>query len=265
MRPIQGSPVSPRNIRLLLEYDGTDFAGWQLQAARRTVEREVRRAVFAATGEQPTLYAAGRTDAGAHAEGQVANFHYGGRLSARRLTAALNAHLPPDVAVLRADDAPQGFHARYSARRRRYRYRYLDREARPALDRARSWHVRGQLDVLRMAQAATALIGRHDWTTFCSASEPPGDRVRTVAAAQVERRGRFVELDIVGEGFLRGMVRSVAGGLAEVGFGRRQPGWLAAVLAAHDRRLAPKTAPAAGLTLVEVIYEPPEESYSSSS
>src|SRR5262249_11394829 len=161
MRPIQGSPVSPRNIRLLLEYDGTDFAGWQLQAARRTVEREVRRAVFAATGEQPTLYAAGRTDAGAHAEGQVANFHYGGRLSARRMTAALTAPLPPDVAVLRADDAPQGFHARYSARRRRYRYRYLDREARPALDRARCWHVRGQLDVLRMAQAATALIGRH--------------------------------------------------------------------------------------------------------
>ena len=136
----------------------------------------------------------------------------------------------------------------------------MDRDARPALDRARCWHVRGRLDVPAMAQAAEALIGAHDWTTFCSASEPSGDRVRTVDAAQVERHGRFVELDIVGEGFLRGMVRSIAGGLAEVGSGRRQPGWLAAVLAAHDRRLAPKTAPAAGLTLVEVVYEAAEES-----
>jgi len=254
------SSRSPRNIRLLLEYDGTDFAGWQVQAAGRTVEEELRRAVYAVTGEQPTLYAAGRTDAGAHAEGQVANFHYGGRLSARRLTAALNAHLPLDVAVLGADEAPQGFHARYSARRRRYRYRYLDRDARPALDRARCWHVRGRLDVPAMAQAAEALIGAHDWTTFCSAAEPAADRVRAVRMATFERRGGFVELDILGEGFLRGMVRSIAGGLAEVGSGRRQPGWLAAVLAAHDRRLAPKTAPAAGLTLVEVVYEAAEES-----
>lgn len=220
--------------------------------------------MHAVTGEQPRLYAAGRTDAGAHAEGQVANFHYGGRLSARRLAAALNAHLPRDVAVLRADEAPPGFHARYSARQRRYRYRYLDREARPVLERTRCWHVRGQLDVPAMAEAATALIGAHDWTTFCSASEPPWDRVRAMHAAQVERRGRFVELDIVGEGFLRGMVRSIAGGLAEVGCGRRHPAWLGEVLAARDRRLAPKTAPAAGLTLVEVLYEAPEVIYSSS-
>ena len=255
--PTTSSP-GPRNIRLLLEYDGTDFAGWQLQAARRTVEQELRRAVHAVTGEQPKLYAAGRTDAGAHAEGQVANFHYSGRLSARRLAAALNAYLPLDVAVLNADEAPQGFHARYSASRRRYRYRYQDREARPALDRARCWHVGGRLDVPAMAESAAALVGAHDWTTFCSASEPPRDRVRTVHAAQVERRGRFVELDIVGDGFLRGMVRSIAGALAEVGRGRRQPAWLAEVLAARDRQLAPKTAPPAGLTLVEVLYEAPE-------
>ena len=109
-----------------------------------------------------------------------------------------------------------------------------------------------------MAEAATALSGRHDWTTFCSASEPTGDRVRTIREARVGRRGRFVELELVGEGFLRGLVRGLAGGLAEVGRGRRPPGWMGDALAARDRRLAPRTAPAAGLALVEVLYGGPE-------
>jgi tRNA pseudouridine38-40 synthase len=243
-----------RNLRLLLEYDGAGFAGWQLQHGGRTVEGEVRRAIREVTGETPKLYAAGRTDAGAHAEGQVANFHYAGRLTAARLLAALNARLPADVAVLDAREAALDFHARYSARWRRYRYRYLDRPSRPALDRDRCWHVRGPLDVAAMADAATALIGAHDWTTFCSASEPAADRVRAMREARVAREGRFVELELTGEGFLRGLVRGIAGGLAEVGRGRLPPAWLAEALAARDRRLAPKTAPAAGLTLVEVLY-----------
>ncbi|HEY7199417.1 MAG TPA: tRNA pseudouridine(38-40) synthase TruA [Candidatus Dormibacteraeota bacterium] len=243
-----------RNIRLLLEYDGAGFAGWQLQVAHRTVEAEVRRAIHEVTGERVKLYAAGRTDAGAHAEGQVANFHYGGRLTTRRLTAALNARLPPDVAVLRVDEASPEFHARYSARWRRYRYRYLDRPARPALDRGRCWHVPGPLDVEAMAGAAAALVGTHDWTTFCAASEPAGDRVRTLREARVGRHGRFVELDLLGEGFLRGLVRGIAGALADVGLGRRPPAAVGEILAARDRRLASKTAPAGGLTLVEVLY-----------
>lgn len=224
----------------------------------------MRRAIHEATGELPKLYAAGRTDAGAHAEGQVANFHYAGRLSPARLAAALNARLPSDIAVLSADEAPQDFHARYSARWRRYRYRYLDRTARPALDRTRCWHVRGSLDVAAMAEAAAAFEGSHDWTTFCAASEPPSDRVRSVAEARVERREPFVELDILGDGFLRGMVRCIAGGLAEVGRGRRPAAWLGEILTAEDRALAPRTAPAAGLTLVEVLYEPFRGGYASS-
>jgi len=186
------------------------------------------------------------------------SFQYGGRLAPQRLAAALNARLPPDLAVLAADEVPADFHARYSARWRRYRYRYLDRWARPALDRDRCWHVRGPLDVAAMASAATVLAGRHDWTTFCSASEPAADRVRTVREVRVGRRGRFVELELVGEGFLRGLVRGLAGGLAEVGRGRRPPEWMGEALAARDRRLAPRTAPAGGLTLVEVLYGAPE-------
>jgi len=252
-----------RNLRLLLEYDGAGFAGWQLQVGHRTVEGELRRAVREVTGETPKIYAAGRTDAGAHAEGQVVNFHYAGRLSVARLQAAVNAHLPADVVVLDAGEAAPDFHARYSARWRRYRYRFLDRAARPVLDRGRCWQVPGPLDVAAMAEAAAALTGVHDWTTFCAASEPAADRVRTMREARVGRNGHYVDVLLTGEGFLRGLVRGIAGGLAEVGRGRRPASWFAEVLEARDRRLAPKTAPAAGLTLVEVLYDGPPHNYSS--
>jgi len=238
----------------VLEYDGANFAGWQQQAKGRTVEAELKRALREVTGKDHTVYAAGRTDAGAHAEGQVVSFQTDGRLSPHRLVAALNARLPDDVVVLSAEEVPGDFHARYSARWRRYRYRYLDRPSRPALERGRCWHVRGPLDVAAMAEAAGALVGRHDWTSFCSASEPAPDRVREMRSARVARKGAFVELELVAEGFLRGLVRSIAGALAEVGRGERPPEWVGKVLGARDRRQAPRTAPAGGLTLMEVVY-----------
>ena len=238
----------------MLEYDGANFAGWQQQAKGRTVEAELKRALREVTGKDHTVYAAGRTDAGAHAEGQVVSFQTDSRLAPHRLVAALNARLPDDVAVLSAEEVPGDFHARYSARWRRYRYRYLDRPSRPALERGRCWHVRGPLDVAAMAEAAGALVGRHDWTSFCSASEPARDRVREMRSARVARKGAFVELELVAEGFLRGLVRSIAGALAEVGRGERPPEWVGKVLGARDRRQAPRTAPAGGLTLMEVVY-----------
>jgi tRNA pseudouridine38-40 synthase len=242
------------NIKVVLEYDGSGFAGWQQQAHGRTVEAELKRALRDLTGKDHIVYAAGRTDAGAHAEGQVVNFQFDGRIAPHRLVEALNARLPGDVAALRAEVVPDGFHARYSARWRRYRYRFLDRAARPALERSRCWHVRGRLDADAMASAARALVGKHDWTSYCSASEPPDARVREMRSAKVVRRGDIVELELVAEGFLRGLARSIAGALAEVGRGRRPPGWVGDVLRARDRHRAARTAPAGGLTLVEVIY-----------
>ncbi|HKW06687.1 MAG TPA: tRNA pseudouridine(38-40) synthase TruA [Candidatus Dormibacteraeota bacterium] len=242
------------NIKVVLEYDGSDFAGWQQQADGRTVEAELKRALRSILGKDVTVYGAGRTDAGAHAEGQVANFHTDGRISPQRLMAALNARLPEDVAVLAAEVVADDFHSRYSARWRRYRYRFLDRPARPALERGRCWHVRGPLDVDAMGRAAKALAGKHDWTSFCSASEPADGRVREMRSATVARRGEFVELELVAEGFLRGMVRSIAGAMAEVGRTRKPAKWVGEVLRARDRRQAPRTAPAGGLTLMEVIY-----------
>jgi tRNA pseudouridine38-40 synthase len=242
------------NIKVVLEYDGSNFAGWQQQVNGRTVEAELKRALREVTGIDHKVYAAGRTDSGAHAEGQVVTFQTDGRLSPRRLVAALNAKLPEDVAVLSAEAVPDDFHARYSARWRRYRYRYLDRPSRSAIERTRCWHVRGPLDVDAMSAAAKALIGEHDWTSFCSASEPPDARVRAMRSAQVVRRGDFVELELVAEGFLRGLARGIAGALAEVGRVRRPPEWVGEVLRSRDRRQAPRTAPAGGLTLMEVIY-----------
>jgi tRNA pseudouridine38-40 synthase len=242
------------NIRVVLEYDGSGFAGWQQQAHGRTVEAELKQALRQITGKDLVVYAAGRTDAGAHAEGQVVNFHTDGRIAPQRLVAALNAKLPEDVSALSAEVVPDDFHARYSARWRRYRFRYLDRPSRPALERGRCWHVRGPLDVEAMSEAARALTGKHDWTSYCSASEPVAARVREMRSAKVARRGQFVELELVAEGFLRGLARSIAGALAEVGRGERPPEWVGEVLEARDRRQAPRTAPAGGLTLMEVIY-----------
>ncbi|HEX4214900.1 MAG TPA: tRNA pseudouridine(38-40) synthase TruA [Candidatus Dormibacteraeota bacterium] len=241
------------HLKLVLEYDGGRYAGWQFQPGQPTVEGELRRALGELPLELGTLVAAGRTDAGTHAEGQVVSLSVEGGIPAERLTGALNAHLPPDVAVLECSEAPESFHARYSARSRRYRYRYLDRPARPALWRGRCWHLPAGLDAAAMDGAAARLVGRHDWTTYCTA-QPERDVVRALISARVERRPPFVELEVVGEGFLRGMVRGIAAALAEVGQGRRQAGWPLEILEARDRALAAQTAPAAGLTLVEVTY-----------
>jgi tRNA pseudouridine38-40 synthase len=243
------------NIKVVLEYDGSAFAGWQLQPRRRTVEAELRRALSRLPGAESRLQAAGRTDAGAHALGQVAGFQFSGGVPVSRLAAALNAWLPEDVSVLSAEAVPDGFHPRFSARWRSYRYRYLDRPTRPAVGRQYCWQVPRRLDVELMREGAKHLVGRHDWTSFCSAAEPARERVRELREATVARRGRYVELELVAEGFLRGLARGIAGALAEVGSGRRPPGWVAELLAARDRRQAPRTAPARGLTLMEVIYE----------
>lgn len=242
------------NIKVVLEYDGSGFSGWQQQAGSRSVEAELKRALRELTGIEHKVHGAGRTDAGAHAVGQVANFSLLGNIEPGRVMRALNAKLPVDISVLSAELMPDGFHARHSARWRRYRYRFLDRPARPAIDRDRCWHLPGRLDVAAMAEAAKPLVGRHDWTSFCSASEPAASRVRTMRAAEVRRVEGFVELELEAEGFLRGLVRGIAGAVAEVGAGRRTPEWVGEVLAARDRARAARTAPARGLTLLEVKY-----------
>lgn len=241
--------------RLTLEYDGGPYKGFQAQGDLPTVQGAVERAVLAFSGESLRLQAAGRTDTGVHATGQVVHVDLSKDWPALTVRNALNAHLVDEaVVVLEAEVAPEGWHARFSATERRYLYRILNRPAPPALDRGRVWHVRTPLDAAAMHAAAQALVGHHDFTTFrdlaCQAKSP----VKTLDLAEVSRRGEEVWLRFASRSFLHRQVRSMTGTLAEVGVGRWTVQDVKAALEARDRRACGPVAPASGLSLTGVAY-----------
>ena len=243
-------------MRLDLEYDGTDFHGWQSQPAAsdvRTVAAELSRAVEIVTGETPALVAAGRTDAGAHSLGQTVSFQLDRQVAPDRLRAALNGLLPPDVVVVGAQVAPDDFHARFSARRRHYRYLVENRDARSAVLRARAWHVQHPLDIGAMRRAAKQLVGRRDMAAF---GRDPGGRntVRNLEEIRIRgyrgtTTGRMVAFDLTADAFLTGMVRRIVGFLVEVGLGKRAPGEARQMMGSGAR-----VAPARGLYQMRVEY-----------
>lgn len=243
-------------FRLTLEYDGGRFAGWQVQPdGRRTLQGTLEDAVERVTGSRVRVTGAGRTDAGVHAEGQVASLRADTELGAGRLGRALNGVLPPDLAVVAAELAPEDFHARFDARAKLYRYRIWNGPARSPLRRRNALFVERLFDLGAMRRAAEAFVGTHDFASFQAARSAARSTVRTVTRCEVEGRARGeVQLWVEGDGFLRQMVRILAGTLIEVGRGRRAADSMAAVLAARDRRRAGPTAPARGLTLVRVSY-----------
>ncbi|MCA3719474.1 tRNA pseudouridine(38-40) synthase TruA [Phenylobacterium sp.] len=241
--------------RLTLEYDGGPYKGFQAQDDLPTVQGAVERAVLAFTGESVRLQAAGRTDTGVHATGQVVHVDLTREWPALTVRNALNAHLVDEaVVVLDAEVAPEDWHARFSATERRYLYRILNRPAPPALDRGRVWHVKSPLDAGAMHAAAQVLVGHHDFTTFrdlaCQAKSP----VKTLDVAEVSRRGEEVWLSFASRSFLHRQVRSMTGTLAEVGIGRWTAADVKAALEARDRRACGPVAPATGLVLTGVAY-----------
>jgi tRNA pseudouridine38-40 synthase len=244
------------SFRLTLEYDGRDFAGWQIQAGgQRTVQGTLEEALRRVTGEAVRATGAGRTDAGVHAEAQVVSVALETTLSPERLRRALNGVLPPDLAVRGCDPAPPGFHARYRARSKLYRYRIWNGESRSPLREARWVWVPSALDLGAMRRGASALLGTHDFAAFQAAGSPVRSSVRTLHRLDVEGQPRGeIEVWVEGDGFLRHMVRILAGTLLEVGLGRRDAAGLSAVLAARDRHRAGRTAPARGLALVRISY-----------
>jgi len=243
-------------LRLTLEYDGRDFAGWQLQAAgQRTVQGTLEDAIRQVTGQAVRVCAAGRTDAGVHAEGQVASVVFGTAFEPAALARSLNGVLPRDLAVVALEPAPDDFHARYDARSKLYRYRIWNSRLRsPLLDRRSHW-IRAPLDLAAMRFAAKSLVGRHDFAAFRAADADRPSTVRTVSSLEIhdEPRGE-VNLLVEADGFLRHMVRILAGTLIEVGRGRRSADSVAALLVSRDRAQAGPTAPAQALTLVRVSY-----------
>ncbi len=243
-----------RNIKLTIEYDGTDFAGWQVQPNARTVQETVQRAISRITGEpEITLVGSGRTDAGVHARAQVASVKTDTTIPADDLVHAINTQLPEDVAVIDARDVPDDFHARYSATGKTYRYTIINRAVPSPLERNRACLVRRPLDVAAMRAAAGHIVGRHDFAAFESKS---GDNssVRTVTRLDVLADGDRIEMTVSADGFLYNMVRAIAGTLIEVGQGRRTPDSIPALIATRDRAQAGPTAPPQGLCLMEVEY-----------
>ncbi len=248
-----------RTIKLTLAYDGTAYAGWQVQTHKNTIQQIIEDALAKITGESVRVTASGRTDAGVHALGQVVGFRTASRLSPEILMRALNAELPRDLAVLEAAEAPEGFHATLSAKRKRYRYMIHDGPVRDVFRRRTAWHCPRGLDAEAMHRAAQALRGTHDFSSFETQGSERKTSVRTIYDISVRRNvggdEHLVAIEVEADGFLYNMVRTIVGTLAKVGRHAWSESWVAEVLAARDRRAAGPTAPPQGLFLVRVEYE----------
>ncbi|OYX34677.1 MAG: tRNA pseudouridine(38-40) synthase TruA [Caulobacterales bacterium 32-69-10] len=238
-----------------IEYDGGPYKGFQVQATHPSVQGELERAIHAFTGEAVRLAAAGRTDSGVHATGQVISFDLTRDWAPDKVRDAINAHLVPEpISVLQVEVADPEFHARFSALERRYLYRILDRRPPPALDRGRVWLVKTPLDAQAMHAAAQGLVGLHDFTTFRDVNCQSASPVKTLDTARVWREGEEVRVTFTARSFLHRQVRSMTGALAEVGAGRWSAADLQAALEARDRAACAQVAPAHGLYLTGVGY-----------
>ena len=244
-----------QHLRLLLEYDGRPFYGWQRQDGQPTVQGALETACAELDGAPVTVQGAGRTDAGVHATGQVAHVTLAKPRPIRKIADALNAHLRPQpVAVLKAEEMAEDFHARFSATGRAYRYVIVNRRADLTLERGLAWRVAQHLDTDRMQAGARHLLGEHDFTTFrdmeCQAKSP----VKTLDTLEVHRFGERVEVTTTARSYLHRQVRSIVGSLVEVGRGMREPGWIAEILEARSRPACGPVAPSDGLYLERVMY-----------
>ncbi|MBN1448618.1 MAG: tRNA pseudouridine(38-40) synthase TruA [Bacteroidetes bacterium] len=243
-------------FRLTIEYDGTDFVGWQLQTNGRSVQGIVEDALQHLFGQVVRVHGAGRTDAGVHADGQVAHFDLRTHLDAETIARALNAQLPEDVSIRHAEEVDAEFHARFSASSRAYVYRIA--QERVSLERRTHWIVYAPLDHDHIREAVTRMHGTHDFVAFSKFSPKQTHHYCHVFSVVWEEGERVSSFHIRANRFLQGMVRCIVGGLIQVGRGRLTPGRFAEILSARDRSEAPMLAPPHGLTLTDVRYDPDE-------
>lgn len=244
-----------RTFKLLIEYDGSNFHGWQRQKKDRTVQETIEKALAVMTREAVTLIGSGRTDAGVHALGQVAGFQTRSRLDAEAFFNGLNSLLPGDVVIRRCDRTHDTFHARFDVTAKRYRYHILNRPIAPAIGRQYVWHIRKPLDTAAMAQAAGTLLGTHDFKAFEGTGSPRDHTVRTVTDSTIRETGGNLTYDIEANGFLRFMVRNIVGTMVDVGLGKIAPQDMQGILQSKERARAGATAPPQGLFLITVTYK----------
>jgi len=255
MLPIKVKANMAKNFKIVIEYDGSAYHGWQRQKKERTVQQEIEAALATMTGQAVAVIGSGRTDAGVHALGQTANFCCRTGLGAAEFERGLNSLLPEDIVIVSCRRAAEDFHARYHALSKRYHYKILNRPIRAAIGRQYAWFIRRHLDTAAMRRAIPAIVGCHDFKAFEGAGSPRADSTRHVMAARLMEglRGELI-FEIEADGFLRFMVRNIVGTLVDVGRGKITPAGFQDILESRNRARAGATAPAHGLFLVEVKY-----------
>jgi tRNA pseudouridine38-40 synthase len=244
-----------RNIKLLIEYDGTNYQGWQVQPEGPTIQGMLEEKLSRLTGERVHLIGSGRTDSGAHALGQVAHFKTQSRMDIRTIQRALNSLLPPDIVIQKIEEVDEGFHARKHSKSKVYEYRILNRNLRSAFHRGYVWYIPQKLNLTEMKKATQSLVGEHDFSSFRSVGTPTRTAVRRVIRAEWKRgRDGIIRFEIEANGFLKQMVRAIVGTFVEVGKGRMKASDFRKIMNSRDRKNAGPTAPAQGLFLKEVKY-----------
>ena len=243
-------------VKLVIEYEGTNYAGWQRQTNGVSIQEVLERAFFKASGEKAVIFGAGRTDAGVHALAQVAHLDTACTIPPNKISHAMNMLLPEDIRVRSSCEAPDDFHAQFAAKAKTYRYAFYNDVHASAIYRNITTHIHGKIDIPAMKAAAAFIRGTHDFACFCASGSDVRDTVRTVYRLEITSREPFIYIDVTGSGFLYNMVRIIAGTLIDVGMKKIAPEYVKEIVAGRDRAKASATAPARGLTLMAVHYDP---------
>ncbi len=243
-----------RNIKLIIEYDGKGFGGWQKQPNKLNIQGEIELAIELITGEKVDLIASGRTDAGVHSLGQTANFKTNSNISIEKIPNAINSKLKKSIRIKYAEEVEERFHSRYNCKSKKYRYIINNSQTGSAIYRALEYNVTNNIDIEKMKQASKYLEGEHDFTSFKASGTSGKNSVRTIYKINIEKKDERIYMEYEGNGFLYNMVRIISGTLIDVGIGKIKPEDVKRILEAKDRKLAGKTLPPHGLYLVEVNY-----------
>lgn len=243
-----------RNIKLIIEYDGKKFGGWQKQPNKLNIQGEIEKAIEEITGENVELNASGRTDAGVHSLGQTANFKTNSKIDISKIAIAINSKLKQSIRIIRAEEVDEKFHARYSCKGKKYRYVINNSKYGSAIYRDLEYHIPIKLNVEDMKKSIKYFEGEHDFKGFKASGTSSKSSVRTIYSAQVIEDGERIIIELEGNGFLYNMVRIISGTIVDVGLGKIKPEEIPEIIESKDRKKAGKTLPPQGLYLVEVYY-----------
>ncbi len=244
-----------RNIKLTIEYDGTEFHGWQKQPLQRTIQEEIEKAISKITKENINIIGAGRTDRGVHAKGQTANFYTFAKIPASKFKLAINSVLPREITVSESEEVDEGFHSRYSATGKEYSYLIYNNRVRTSLLRNYSYHIPYEIDINKMKNASNDFIGTYDFRSFMSTGSGVKDTVRRIDSLTIKKENNIVKISVKGNGFLYNMVRIIVGTLVDIGRGKLEEDKICYIIQSKNREHAGHTAPPQGLYLEKVFFK----------